>query len=96
MDLGFCPRLLGFRCRYVPDAVVHHMGSVLTGMRSDFSVYHGHRNLVRAYVKNMPGPLFWLYLPQHLLLNIFTILWYAVSRLLKNSRRSRGGGSPEN
>ena len=26
----------------------------------------------------MPGPLFWLFLPQHFLLNIFTILWYVM------------------
>lgn len=26
----------------------------------------------------MPGPLFWFYLPQHLLLNVFSILWYVV------------------
>ena len=28
--------------------------------------------------KNMPEPLFWFYLPQHFLLNVFTIIWYAV------------------
>jgi len=27
----------------------------------------------RAYVKNMPGWLFWLYLPYHLLLNVYSL-----------------------
>jgi len=78
IDLGFRLRLLSYRCLHVPDAVVHHLGSASTGRRSDFSVYHGHRNLVWAYVKNMPAPLFWLYLPYHLAINLASLIWYAL------------------
>ncbi len=74
IDLGFRLRLAGHRCRYVADAIVHHVGSGLTGTRSDFSTYHGHRNLVWCYVRNMPAPLFWLYLPQHLFINVLSLL----------------------
>ena len=71
VDLGFRLRLAGHKAMYVPDAVVHHVGSATTGgQRSDFSVYHGHRNLVWTFVKNMPGALFWLLLPLHLLMNL--------------------------
>lgn len=77
VDLGFRLRLAGYKAMYVPDAVVHHVGSATTGgQQSDFSVYHGHRNLVWTYVKNMPGILFWALLPLHLALNITTILWF--------------------
>ena len=76
VDLGFRLRLLGYRCVYVPDAVVRHVGSALTGYRSDFAVYHGERNAVWTYVKNMPWPMFWLYLPQHLALNAASLLFY--------------------
>jgi GT2 family glycosyltransferase len=72
VDLGFRLRLLGHRCLYVPDSVVAHKGSALTGRRSDFSIFHGHRNLVWTYVKNFPAPWFWLYLPLHLALNLAT------------------------
>lgn len=78
VDLGFRMRLVGHRCLYVPDAVVAHVGSASTGRHSDFSVYHGHRNLVWAYLKNMPFPLFWIYLPQHLILNIISIIWFTM------------------
>lgn len=79
VDLGFRLRLAGYRCLYVPDAVVLHVGSATTGgAHSDFAVYHGHRNLVWTYFKNMPWPLFWLYLPQHLLLNIVSLLWFSL------------------
>jgi GT2 family glycosyltransferase len=78
IDLGFRLRLRGYRCRHVPDAVVHHVGSATTGRRSDFAVYHGHRNLVWIYVKNMPTILMLIYGGAHLLLNILSIVWYMV------------------
>lgn len=74
VDLGFRLRLMGHRSVYVPDAIVEHIGSAMTGRRSDFSVYHGHRNLVWTFVTDMPGLLFWFYLPQHLLGNLAAIV----------------------
>jgi len=79
VDLGFRLRLAGHRCLTVPVAEVLHVGSATTGKRSPFYVYHGQRNLVWAYVKNMPGVLFWLFLPLHVALNFFGILRYALS-----------------
>ncbi|MBP1150391.1 glycosyltransferase family 2 protein [Methylocaldum sp. RMAD-M] len=77
VDLGFRLRLAGHSCHYVPEAVVYHIGSATTGgQQSDFSVYHGHRNLVWTFVKNMPGALFWLLLPMHVLLNLVTVVWF--------------------
>lgn len=79
VDLGFRLRLAGYRCLYVPSSVAHHVGSGTTGgQHSDFSVYHGHRNLVWTYVKNMPGVLFWLLLPLHVALNLVSIIWFAL------------------
>ena len=78
IDLGFRLRLRGYRSLYVHSAIVHHVSSGVTGYRSDFAVYHGERNAVWTFVKDMPGPLFWLYLPQHLALNIAALLYYPV------------------
>ena len=83
VDLGFRLRLLGYRSMYVPDSICHHIGSGITGRRSDFSSYYGHRNLVWTFVKNMPGVLFWLLLPLHVLLNVATLFLFA--------RRGKGG-----
>jgi GT2 family glycosyltransferase len=75
VDLGFRLRLAGHTARFVPKAVVHHVGSASTGGRhSDFALYHGHRNLVWAFVKNMPGFLFWAMLPVHVAMNLATLL----------------------
>jgi GT2 family glycosyltransferase len=76
VDLGFRLRLLGYRTLYVPGAIVRHGSSAVSGYRSDFAVYHGERNAVWTFVKNMPGPLLWLYLPQHVLLNIAALIFY--------------------
>jgi len=73
VDLGFRLRLACGRAACVPSAVVHHHGSAITGERSEFSVYHGHRNLVWTFVKDMPGALFWLLLPVHIALNLGSI-----------------------
>lgn len=79
VDLGFRLRLAGHKAMYVPDAIVRHVGSATSGgQHSNFSVYHGHRNLVWTYVKNMPGILFWLLLPLHLALNILTVIWFTI------------------
>lgn len=79
VDLGFRMRLTGHRCLYVPGSVAHHVGSGTTGGQpSDFSIYHGHRNLVWTFVKNMPGILFWLLLPLHVALNLVSIIWFSL------------------
>lgn len=79
VDLGFRLRLLGHKAMLVPAAVVYHLGGATSGgAGSDFAVYHGQRNLVWAYVKNMPQPYFWRYLGQHLLFNVASIVYLAL------------------
>lgn len=98
IDLSFRLRLAGHKARYVPAAVVRHVGSATTGGQdSDFSIYHGHRNLVWTFVKNMPGILFWLLLPVHLALNIATIIWFSLrgrSAVILRSKRHALIGLP--
>jgi GT2 family glycosyltransferase len=79
VDLGFRMRLGGHRCLIIPEARAYHVGSASSGgQHSDFAVYHGHRNIVWTYIKNMPAPLLWLFLPLHLALNLVAILWFAL------------------
>ncbi len=78
VDLSFRLRLAGYRCQYVDSAIVRHVGSASTGRRSDFAVYHGHRNMVWTFFKNMPLLALFAYLPQHLLLNVISVLWFSV------------------
>ena len=78
VDLGFRLQLRGVRCLYVPQAVVHHIGSATFGERSDFAFYYSHRNLIWTFVKNMPSKMFWWHLPEHLIANLVYLLYYAL------------------
>ena len=83
VDLGFRLQLLGYRCCFVPHAMVHHIGSAVSGYKSDLSLYYGHRNLVWSYFKNMPWQLLLLTLPFHIAMNLLTLFVYTA--------RGRGG-----
>lgn len=65
IDLSYRVRLLGYRCIYVPEAVVFHAGSATMGRTSKTSIYHGQRNLEWVYLKNTPGALLLRTLPLH-------------------------------
>jgi GT2 family glycosyltransferase len=77
VDLAFRLRLLGHRCLYVPEAVVHHVGSALAGRGSDFAVYHGHRNLVWTWVKCMPRGLLLRHWPQHAAVTLASLVHFS-------------------
>ncbi|MFH1907561.1 MAG: glycosyltransferase family 2 protein [Chloroflexota bacterium] len=83
VDLGFRLRLQGFRCLYVPDAVVQHIGSATLGTQSDFALHHWQRNFIWSFIQNMPSALLWEALPAHLMANFI----YQVNYTL----RGRGG-----
>jgi GT2 family glycosyltransferase len=78
VDLGFRLRLQGFRCLYVPDAVVHHVGSATLGSQSDFALYYWQRNIIWSFVQNMPYPLILEAFPAHLIANILYLVSYTL------------------
>ena len=78
IDLAFRLRLVGHHCLYIPDARVFHEGSHTTGKGSNFAVVFGHRNWVWCWVQNMPTALLWRYLPEHLLANLFFLLYISL------------------
>lgn len=82
-DLGLRARLLGHTCRLVPEARIRHIGSAAMGVRSDFALYHGYRNRIWFYVKNMPLSLLVLTLPVHV---VVTCLGVA-----KDTMKGKGG-----
>jgi GT2 family glycosyltransferase len=69
VDLAFRLRSAGYRSVRASSAVVRHAGSGISGRRSDFTLFHGHRNRIWTFVKNTPGIWFWLLLPYHLAFN---------------------------
>jgi len=74
IDLSFRARLSGYRCVYVPTAIVRHKVNQTVGAGSNFLLYQSRRNIEYTYFKNMPLPLLILTLPLHLLYNLLTFI----------------------
>lgn len=79
VDLSFRAQLRGYKCLYVPGAVVYHMASHSIGYDSPTSVYYGHRNLEWVYVQNMPSSLIVRSLGRHVLY-LFAAFGYFASK----------------
>lgn len=78
VDLSFRLVLAGKKGLYIPNAIVHHIGSAITGKKSAFSIYYGHRNLVWVFFKNLPLGLLIILFPLHLALNLSSIFYFMV------------------
>ena len=75
IDLVYRMRLLGMTGSLAPNARVNHIGSATSGGRySEFSVYHGHRNMVWSFLKNTPSLLLFACIIPHLILTVIMIL----------------------
>ena len=58
-DLGLRARWAGWKCLYVPDAVVEHHYSHSAGGASPLKAYYVERNRLFLLVKNFPGRMLW-------------------------------------
>ena len=67
VDLGFRLRLGGGRCILAPRAVVRHVGSASSDQVSGFAEYHGARNRLWTFLRDMPTVLMPIALPAHIL-----------------------------
>ncbi len=56
-DLSFRAQLAGWKCVYVPDAIIYHKANATAGRLSDTHVYYHTRNLEFVWIKNMPAGL---------------------------------------
>lgn len=77
-DLNMRARLQGYRCLYVPQAVVFHRVNSSIRTFSHHYVFYGHRNSEYVFWKNMPGPLLLLYLPERILFNLLSLGFFLI------------------
>ena len=89
VDLSYRARLRGYRCRYVADAVVRHVGSATLGTVSPSSVFHGQRNLEWMYVKDTPGSLLVRTLPGHVVYDVAAAVHFARIGMLRPYLRAK-------
>ncbi len=79
VDLSFRAQLKGYKCIYVPEAIVYHKASMSIKNDSDISVYYSHRNLEWVYFQNMPARLIIKTLVNHFLYNILALCFFFFS-----------------
>lgn len=88
-DLCFRAQLRGWKCRYAPGAVVYHKLNATIGRLSSVHVFYGQRNVEYVYFKDMPGRLFWRYLPAHLLNAMLAFLYFSSKGQFRSYFRSK-------
>jgi hypothetical protein len=59
-DIGIRARMAGWKCLYVPKAILYHKGSGSTGQYSPFKAFYVERNRFWITVKYFPLPLLFL------------------------------------
>lgn len=76
IDLSFRAQLKGYKCLYVPEAIVYHNASSSIGHDSNLSIYYSHRNLEWVYIKNMPCKLLLRTLWLHLIYDLAALFFF--------------------
>ncbi len=61
-DLSFRAQLAGYRCLYVPTALVNHLGGGTASSGDKLHIHYCSRNQILVMVKNLPEPLRFRYL----------------------------------
>jgi len=89
VDLAFRAQLSGWRCIFVPDAVVYHFHGGTAGFMSDLTVYYGNRNILWWPVKDYPSGTLLLSLPWIIGRSIAVIPYYIIKGQGKVILRSK-------
>lgn len=77
-DLNFRAQLAGWKCVYVPDAIVRHKMNATSKRLSDLQVYYHTRNLEFVWIKNMPGGLILRFLHHKLIQEIGAFFYLCI------------------
>ncbi|MEI7674505.1 MAG: glycosyltransferase family 2 protein [bacterium] len=79
VDISFRSQLMGWKVTYEPSAIAYHHIGATSSKLGDFSRYHSAKNFILCYTKNMPGQLYFKYLP----LFLMQLMRWSISSLLK-------------
>ena len=77
-DLNFRAQLAGWKCAYVPTAIVYHKSNATSGRLSDLHVYYHSRNLEFVWLKNMPSSLMLRYAHHKLLQELGSFFYLCI------------------
>ena len=75
VDIAFRMQLAGYDCVQSQSAIVDHVSSAIAAKVPNFAIYHGTRNRIWTFFKNMPLVLLFVLLPFHFLANLAYLYW---------------------
>lgn len=77
-DLNLRAWLAGWKCLYVPEAVVEHRVSTTIGKLSETSVYYFARNSLWVWIKNTPTYFLFRYLHHRILYELASFVFFCL------------------
>lgn len=77
-DISFRANLAGWKCKYIHNAVVEHRVSASIGYKSSLAVYHSIKNSDQVWLKNMPGLLLFVTLPEKIISDIASFIYLGI------------------
>ncbi|MBI3940937.1 MAG: glycosyltransferase family 2 protein [Acidobacteria bacterium] len=75
-DLNLRAQMAGYKCLYVPEAVVYHKVNASLARDPTQAVFYGQRNGEWLIWKNIPSPLLWKYLPWRIFYLLVSALYF--------------------
>lgn len=79
-DLNLRAWLAGWKCLFVPEAVVYHKVNASVGELSDTGVYYFARNNLWVWIKNTPTAFIIRYLPQRIMYELSSFAFFCVKK----------------
>ncbi|VVB88569.1 Glycosyltransferase AglI [uncultured archaeon] len=77
-DMAFRAKLAGWKCMYVPKAVVYHYHGGTGGFETDYAIYYANRNVLWNPIKNFPLLMLISSLPWIIGRNIAVVPYYII------------------
>lgn len=88
IDLGMRAQLMGYKCLYVPTAVVYHMIQATSNQIPAKRFIWMQRNIICVHLKNMPARLLMQIIPAFFLLHTYsTFLYFIKTKDIKTVAR---------
>lgn len=79
-DLNYRAQLKGWKCLFVPKAVVHHRVRSSIGHHSNLAIYYSNRNADLVWIKNTPPWLMLRYLHHKIISDFGSLLFFGIRK----------------
>ncbi len=79
-DLNFRAHLAGWKCLFIPQAVVHHRVRSTIGQHSDIAIYYSNRNPDLVWIKNTPIRLMLRYLHHKIISDLGSFIFFGIRK----------------